>query len=221
MKTLPLFAASLLLFAATTLRAQSFVTESPVTLTGTVLTQGTDNISRSSLGVSVTVKKIVSTPFSNREVLNNLLARDLITGSTSGWSLVYLSDSTHAGIFAKKNGAAPVAVPADLLTLPVFGAALDTGIEVKGPNGSALSGAGQVALATCTVDNLPVSGFATNGTYVLTATIDGKSVAGMGTVTTLNFTGGVSDDVNGDKLIKGVLVIGKGKVSGLAALPSL
>lgn len=219
MKTLSLLAASLFLITSSALRAQSFVTESPVTITGTVLTQGSDNISRSVLGVSVTVKKVVSTPFTNREVLNNLLARDLITGSISGWSLVFLSDDTRAGIFARKAGTSPVAVPADLLTLPAFGAALDTGIEVKGPNGSALSGAGQVALATCSVNNIPVSGFATNGTYVLTATINGKNVAGTGTVTTLNFTGGHVDDANGDTLVKGVFVIGKGKVSSLASLP--
>ncbi len=217
MKTLPLFSILVALLLPVSLHAQTVVTESPAILTATVLTQGTDNVTRTFLGVTVTIKKIVSKPFTNRDVIAAMVSRGLLDGTAAGWVLVQVSDDTGAALFAKKTGQTHVAVPADLLTPVTFAHALNTGVEVVGPNGSALSGAGQIALGSATVAGVPVSGISTNGTYVVNATVAGKTIAGKGTITTLNFTGGTGDDTSAT-IVKGVLVIGKGKATGVAGL---
>ncbi len=218
MKTLLRLAAlSVLVFGLhTQARAQSYVVESPVTLTSTVLTQGGDTIKQTAFGVTLTTKNIKPQAFTNRDVLAAMLERGLIATSTTGWSLFYLNNEAGVGgIYARKTGLPPVAVPGDLLSLPTFGPALKGGTEVTTSFGVNAVGTNVIALASCQVNGIPVSGLANNATQTVAINPDSKKVEAV--ITTFTFNGGI--DTPATRLIKGVLAIGKGKLSGLKALP--
>jgi hypothetical protein len=197
-------------------QAETLVLESPVTLTGTLLTQGPDIIKQTVWGVTVTTKNIKPTPFTNREILTELLARGLISQSITGWKLVYLAtDAGEGGLYAKKADTAPVEVPADLLTLPAFGPSIKGSTEVAGPAGVSATGTHTIALATCQVKGIPVSGLASNNVQTVAIKADSQKVNAV--ITTYTFNG--STDRPFTQLIKGVFAIGTAKISGLAGLP--
>lgn len=220
MKTILCIAATLVvvLNPGSRASAQTSVLESPVVLTSTVLTQGTDTVKKTLFGVTITTKNIKSTPFTNREVLAEMLKRSLITGtSTTGWSLVYLlDDAGNGGIYARKTAVTPVAVPADLLTLPVFGPSIKGGTSVTTTFGVSASGSSEIAFAAATVNGIPVSGLATNGKHTITLKNSGKTIDAV--TTAMTFDGGV-DGTPSARLAKGVLAVGSAKVSTLTALP--
>lgn len=202
-------------------RAQtSSVIESPVLLTATILTQGADTTKQTFYGVTLTTKNIKSTPFTNREVLAEMLKRSLLTASTttSGWSLVCLkADDGTSGLYAKKAATTPVAVPADLLTLPVFGPSIKGGTSVSTAFGASVTGTSEIATATATVSGIAVAGLATNGKHFITLPASvGKTIE---TITSaMTFNGGV-DGTPSPRLVKGTLAIGSAKISALSSLP--
>ncbi len=201
--------------------AQTYVLESKVALAATVTTQGTTVTTTGPKGTQVDRLKVDVKPFTNKEVLSAMQARGLIGNSTSGWTLVYLSDNNAAGgIYASKSGVlpAPVAVPSDLITLPAFGQSLKTGTETKGANGSTFVGNTEVALATATVHGQAVAGLATNGVRTATLTVRGVPYQVDTVSTAISFTGG-GTGANGTEIIRGTLGIGSAKVSTLTALP--
>jgi hypothetical protein len=199
--------------------AQTYVLESKVGLVGTVSTQGTQVTATSRNGTQVKRLQVVVTPFSNREVLTEMQTRGLIGTSTSGWSLVYLADASGAGgIYASKSAAIPVAVPADLLTVPVFGQALQTGTETTNPNGNTFVGVTEIALATATVHGQPVSGLARNAVRTATVTVQGAPYRLDTVSTTISFTGGGTGS-KGIEIVRGTIRIGSAKVSTLTKLP--
>jgi hypothetical protein len=223
MKTILAIATAVLLATLGSARAQSYVLESPVILASSIITQGTDAVTHSPRLATTVTKRLVTTPFTNREVLAIMLERALITGSSSEWTLVYLQDDQAAGgAYARKKASptdpAPVAVPADLLTLPAFGPSVIRGKEVTTQGGATFAGTTELALATCTVNGVPVSGLATNGIRTWTATIQGTAYQLDTVSTTLAFHGGQDGDPS-DRLVTGRIVIGSAKLSPLPTLP--
>jgi len=222
MKTLPLLATTVIgLFTAVTpaAQAQNYVLESKVAVLGTLTTQGTENTRVLRTGTEVTRLGVTVKPFTNREILAEMNTRTLLDGSTSGWSLVYLVDAAEqGGIYASKSGIIPVLVPADLVTLPVFSAGLQTGTETKHPGGATFVGLTEIALATATVRGFPVSGLASNGIRTLTVKIQGSTYLVDTVSSKFNFNGG-GDGENGTELLKGSIAIGSAKLSTLAELP--
>ncbi len=210
--------AAMSIAALATSGAQTFVLDSPVLLTSAIRTQGADTTVTKN-GVTVVTKRLKKQRFNNVEILTAMLDRSLITGSTGDWSLAYLSnESGVGGIYAKKAGVTPVAVPSDLLTLPVFGPSVTTGHETTGPKGYSFLGTTEIASSTITVDGIPASGIATNGIRTINATIKGTLYQLDTVSTTMTFTGGMKGD-DGDSILDGIIVIGKANVSKLTTLP--
>lgn len=226
MKAVPTLAiATLLSFAGPgSSLAQTYVLESPIALTAAIMTQGTDTVTRTTPRGTVTTKRLVTTPFTNRELLAAMVTRGLIASPASDWVLLYLEDGAgQGGAYVRKKPTAvpaadPVLVPADLLTLPVFGPTLKRGTEVSSARGTAFQGAGEMALATCTVKGIPVSGLANSGLHMLNATIQGAAYQLDTASTTLAFTGGIDGDPS-DQLIKGMIVVGNARMSPHPKLP--
>ena len=194
---------------------QEFVSERMVGLTATILTQGADaSVTTVQGGTTITTKRVVSTSFANRDLLAVMQSRQLITGQTGEWSLVFLADAAgKGGLYARRPGLEPVPVPADLLSLPAFGAKVAGGMTVSGSDGGHFGGLSETAFATLAVDGVPASGLANSGV--------GKGTGEQGvspdfTTTTLSFTGGIVD-AGGNRLVKGVIVIGSPKNRPLAA----
>ncbi len=214
-------AAALLIFGVMgSAQAQNYVLESQVVLTGTVLTQGPDaSVTTVKGGTTITTNRIINTSFTNREVIAAMISRSLIAGPSSGWGLASLVDATgKGGLYAEKSGAQPVAVPADLLTLPVFGPAVYGGMTVTAPVGGDFSRTSSIAFATTSVNGIPASGLANNASTTSSFTIQGQARDLTTVTTTLNFTGGTTG-IGGSRLVKGVVTIGSAKPSTLAALP--
>lgn len=226
MKTIPALVIATLssLASLVSAQAQTYVLESPIAVAASIMTQGSDTVTRSSARGTVTTKRLITTPFTNREVLGAMLSRGLITGSASDWILVYLEDEAgQGGAYARKKQPAilptPVAVPADLLTLPVFGPSLSRGTHIASTHGMmTFQGATDVALATCTISGIPASGLANNGLRTLVATLQGVTYQLDTVTTTLAFEGGIDEDPS-DRLIKGMIVVGSARLSPLPALP--
>lgn len=225
MKSLPILSAALLLSlaAAGSSSAQTFVTESRILLTSTIYTQASDSITRTRDGGTLTTRRLVETPFTNRQVLEAMISRGLLAGVTSDWSLVYLQDESGAGgPYAKSkttgDGApAPVAVPSDLLTLPSFLASATRGTELTNARGTFV-GETEIAYAECAIDGIPATGMASNGIRTLTLNIDGTGVQIDTVTTTMGLHGGEEGDPS-DRLLKGVLTIGKATLSNVDTLP--
>lgn len=227
MKTITTLAVATLLSLASLVssaQAQSYVLESPIAVAAGIMTQGTDSVTRTSTRGTMTTKRLVTTPFTNREILATMLSRGLITGLASDWILVYLEDEAgQGGAYARKKQPAilpaPVAVPADLLTLPVFGPSLSRGTQIAATQGMmSYQGATELALATCTIKGIPASGLASNGLRTLVATIQGVTYQLDTVSTTLAFEGGIDEEPT-DRLVKGTIAIGNAKLSPLPALP--
>ena len=221
MKTYSIIAITLSLIGlgSSTVRAQNFVLESKVALISTVSTQGAEITTTARNGTVVKRLQLAVKPFTNREVLEEMLARGLIGSSSSGWTLVYLSDATGAGgIYASKTGVVPVAVPANLVTLPVFGQNLQTGTETTNPNGNTVVGTTEIATATATVHGQPVSGLATSGVRTATVTVKGSPYQVDEVSTTMSFTGGGAGST-GTEIERGTIVIGSATVTSLTTLP--
>lgn len=200
--------------------AQNTVLESNVVLTSTILTQGTDTVKRTVFGVTITTRNIKSTPFNNRSILTEMLTRGLLsTTSVSGWSLVVLKDDQGAsGLYAKKSSAAYVAVPADLLTLPTFGPAINGGTTIETSFGVSATGTSAIAFANAVVNGIPVSGLATNGIHTVKVKNTDTSIEAV--TTAMTFDGGVDGNATPNpRLAKGVLAIGSAKISTLVGLP--
>ena len=202
-------------------KAQNYVLESQVFLTGTVLTQGPDaSVTTVRGGTTITSNRIISTSFTNREVLAAMISRSLIAGPSAGWSLVYLVDAGgNGGPYAQKSGLEAVAVPADLLTLPVFGAKVSGGMTVTAPVGGNFTRNSSTAFATTSVDGIPASGLANNTSSTATITVQGQTHEIDAVTTTMNFAGGVTDNGGSSRLVKGVIAIGSAKLSTLTVLP--
>jgi len=214
--------ATLLLFGLlASAEAQNYVMESQVLLTGTVLTQGPDaSVTTVRGGTTITSNRIVSTSFTNREVLAAMLARGLIPGPAAGWGLVYLVDAGgKGGPYAQKSGLQAVAVPADLLTLPVFEAKVSGGMTVTAPVGGSFTRNSSTAFATTTVGGIPASGLANNSSSTATITVQGQTHEIDTVTTTMNFAGGITDSGGSSRLVKGVIAIGSAKLSALTLLP--
>ncbi|MCW0220032.1 MAG: hypothetical protein OJI67_17030 [Prosthecobacter sp.] len=221
MKTSTLLTLAIGLFTLGTslAQAQNYVLESKVAVLSTVTTQGTEKVTTAKNGTEVKRLKVEVKPFTNREILAEMLTRELIGDSASGWTLVYLVDANEeGGLYAKKSGVIPVAVPTDLVTLPVFGVSLQTGTETTKPGGGSFVGLTEIALATANVKGLPVSGLATNGIRTLTAKIEGNTYQIDTVSTTLRFTGG-GETGEGVEILKGSIAVGSAKVSTLVELP--
>lgn len=198
--------------------AQTSVVESPVVLTATILTQGPESSKVGLFGVTLTTKNIKATPYTNREVLADMLARSLLTGSTTvtGWSLSMLKNEAGAGgLYARKVGFSPVPVPADLLTLPSFGPSIKGGTTVTTPFGVSANGTSEIATATASVKGVPVSGLSTNGKHIVTLSAS-KTIEVV--TCAMTFTGGVEGTPSA-RLVKGVLAIGKAKATTVSSLP--
>ena len=206
MKAPLLLAITLLLahFATLGARAQSYVAESAVTLNATVLSQGPDaSVTTVQSGTTITTKKVVATPLTNHEVLSAMVASNLIPAPLQGWNIVLRVDAEgNAGLFARKLAQLPVAVPADLLTLPNLGPRVAGGITVTAKDGTNHGGLSETAFATITAGGVPASGLATT-----TPSHHGKGTpspdAGK---TVLNFAGGVTVD-GASRLVRGTLEI--------------
>ena len=214
-------AAALLIFGMMgSAQAQNYVLESQVVLTGTVLTQGPDaSVTTVQGGTTITTNRVINTSFTNREVIAAMLARSLMAGPSSGWGLVSLADASgRGGIYAEKSGAQPVAVPADLLTLPIFGPAVYGGMTVTAPVGGDFSRTSSIAFATVTVDGIAASGLANNTQATSSFTMEGRAQDVNTVTTTMNFAGGTTG-TGGSRLVKGVITIGSAKLSALTALP--
>lgn len=200
-------------------QAQNYVLESSVAVLGTVTTQGTEKITTGPRGTEVKRLQVMVKPWTNREILTEMNTRGLLGGSTSGWSLVYLQDaSAQGGIYARKSGVVPVAVPLDLVTLPTYSVTLQTGTETKNPNGSTFVGLTEIAVAEASVRGLTVNGLATNGVRTLTVAAQGQTYL-VDTVSSLmSFTGGGAG-TNGTEILKGSIAVGTAKVSAITTLP--
>lgn len=199
-------------------RAQTSVVESPVVLTATVMTQGAESSKAGLFGVTLTTKNIKAVPYTNREVLAEMLARSLLTGSTTvtGWSLSLLkNDAGVGGLYARKAGFSPVPVPPDLLTLPSFGPSIKGGTTVTTPFGVSANGTSEVAMATASVSGVPVSGMSTNGKHTVTLSTS-KTIEVV--TCAMTFAGGVEGTPSA-RLVKGVLAIGKAKATTVGSLP--
>ncbi len=210
--------AAVSLAAFTSAGAQTFVLDSPVVITSSIRTQDADETTTRK-DTTVVVKSLDQRRFNNRQIISRMIERALLTGSAEEWKLAYLSDETgKGGIYAKKSGATPVAVPADLLTLPVFGPSVTTGRETTGPNGGTYVGTTEISSATITVDGIPAAGLATNGIRTITASIKGITYQLETVSTTMTFSGGI-DGTPSDSILDGLIVIGSAKVSELKKLP--
>lgn len=217
MKTTSAITAIALAFIASA-GAQTFVLDSPVIIQSRILTQGPDEtVTRR--GNTVLVKSTERRLFGNLQILERMIELGLLSGSASQWKLVYLSDETGAGgLYAKQSGTTPVAVPAELLTLPVFGPSIMTGRETTGPNGVTYVGITEIAAASISVDGIPAAGHATNGIRTVTTTLDGVRYQLETVTTSMTFTGG-SEDTPSDRLVDGSIAIGKAELSELDELP--
>ena len=204
MKFSLLVAACLLLgWLTSSALADGFVSESPVTLNATILTQGADaSLTTVQSGTTITTKKIVATTFGNHEILSAMLTNNLIAAPIQGWSLVLRVDTAgNAGLFASKHGAAPVLVPAEWLSMPDFGPRVSGGITVTGKDGKAFGGLSETAFATLSVNGVPASGLATS----LPENPQAKHPASSGTgKTVLTFAGGMENEA-GSQIVKGTL----------------
>lgn len=200
--------------------AQDYVLESRVTLTASVLTQGPDaSVTTVKGGTTITTKRIITSPFNNHEVLAAMAQGGLIAGSLHDWNLFYLADSKGTkGVYARKAGGDPVPVPVSLLTLPVFGPKVSGGMTVAGPKGSSFNGINEVSYSTASVNGVPATGLASNSVQTITFTRNGISKEADVVSTTMTFAGGASD-ANGDRLVKGVIVVGSATLSTLTSLP--
>lgn len=183
-----------------------FATARSVRLSATILTQGPDaSVTTVNGGTTITTKRVVTTTFGNRDVMGMMVGRQLINGPVTGWELIYLADPMGKGNFyATKAGEAPVQVPVDLLTVPEFGAKVAGGMTVTGAEGVNFGGISETAFATLSVGGVPASGLATGSGD------QGHTVSPESTTTTLIFAGGTVD-ADGDRLVRGVIVIGSPK----------
>ncbi|MDB6137277.1 MAG: hypothetical protein JWO94_349 [Verrucomicrobiaceae bacterium] len=204
---------------ATSALAQEFVTERSVLLTATILSQGPDaSVTTLNGDTTITSKRVISTPFGGRELLGMMQGRQLIGGPVTGWGLVFLTDADGKGsLFAHKEGELPIPVPGDLLTVPDFVAKVTTGMTVAGPEGGTFGGLAETAFATLTVSGVPVSGLANSG---LGKNDVSRGVSPDSATTTLTFAGGIFN-ADGDRIVKGVIVIGSSKGLLTAPVPSL
>jgi hypothetical protein len=220
--------AALLMAVCSSALAQTFVLDSPVTITSTFRSQGPD-VTTTKKGVTIVTKTIETQRFNNAEIINIMIDRSLLSGGVADWSLVYLSnESGEGGIYAKKADLLPVFVPGDLVTLPSFGASITTGATATGPNrathsGTVYTGTTDIAHATILVDNIPASGIATNGIRTITATLKGILYKIDTVSTTMTFTAGIQgasiEGTPSDSILTGTIVIGNAKVSTLEKLP--
>lgn len=199
-------------------RAQNYILESNIAVLGTVTTQGTAKITTGPRGTQVKRLQVGIKPWTNREILAEMNTRSLLGGSTSGWSLVYLqSASDQGGIYARKSGFVPVAVPQDLVTLPTYSVTLQTGTETIGANGTFV-GVTEIAVAEASVRGLTVNGLASNGVRTLTVTAQGQTYLVDTVSSVMNFSGG-GTGINGTELVKGSIAVGTAKVSTITTLP--
>jgi hypothetical protein len=223
MRIIHTIAASILAGLAVSSHAQTFLLESPVIVETAILTQGAESTTPLPGGGSVTRTRIAKSPFTNREILNAMLERGLITGVSGDWKLVYLQDQqSQGGVYAKKKTAdspsvAPVLVPGDLLSLPAFGPSVNRGTQVT-TGGGTFVGNTELAIATCSVRGIATSGLATNGVRTLTFNVEGTTYQVDTVSAAIQLTGG-SDDTPSDQLVRGRLLIGKSKLSTTTALP--
>ncbi len=220
MKTSSIFAVLLSVFTlgSSLAQAQNYVLESSIAVLGTVTTQGTEKTTAGPRGTEIKRLQVVVNPWTNRDILAEMNTRGLLGGSTSGWSLVYLQDATEkGGIYARKTGVVPVAVPADLVTLPTYSAALQTGTETKGSLGTFV-GITEIAVAEATVRGLIVRGLATNGVRTLTVTVQGQNYLVDTVSSVMQFAGGGAG-TTGTEILKGSIAVGSAKVSTITTLP--
>lgn len=200
-------------------QAQNYVLESSIAVLGTVTTQGAEKITTGPRNTQVKRLQVSVKPWTNREIIAEMNTRGLLGGSTSSWTLVYLQDaSEQGGIYARKAGVVPVAVPQDLVTLPVYSALLKTGTETTGPGGSTFVGVTEIAVADATVRGFTVNGLATNGVRTLTVVAQGSTYLVDTVSSVMNFTGG-GVGVAGTEIVKGSIAVGAAKVSTLTSLP--
>lgn len=195
--------------------AQEFTAARSVRLSATILTQGPDaSVTTVNGGTTITTKRVVTTSFGNRDVMGMMIGRQLIAGPVTGWELIYLADPMGTGNFyAVKANQAPVVVPADLLTVPEFGAKVSGGMTVTGAEGVNFGGISETAFATLSVGGVPASGLATGSGD------QGHTVSPESTTTTLTFAGGAVDG-DGDRLVRGVIVIGSSKALQPVSVPA-
>jgi hypothetical protein len=199
--------------------AQNYVLESSIAVIGTVTTQGTEKTTTGPRGTQIKRLQVNVKPWTNREILAEMNTRSLLGGSTSGWSLVYLQDAdSQGGIYARKSGVVPVAVPADLVTLPAYSIALQTGTETTHANGSTFVGVTEIAVAQATVRGHSVNGLASNGVRTLTVVSEGNTYLVDTVSLVMNYSGGGSTS-SANEIVKGRIAIGAAKVSTIAALP--
>lgn len=220
MKTTSMFAVIFSIFTlnSTLAQAQNYVLESSIAVLGTVTTQGTEQITAGPRGTEIKRLQVVVKPWTNREILAEMNTRGLLGGSTSGWSLVYLQDAAEqGGIYARKSGGVPVAVPPNLVTLPTYSAALQTGTETTGSLGTFV-GITEIAVAQATVRGVTVSGLATNGVRTLTVTAQGQSYLVDTISSVMPFAGGGAG-TSGTEILKGSITVGSAKVSTITTLP--
>ena len=200
-----------LVLAAMTLPSlgQEYVSESAVTLNATILIQGADaSVTTVEGGTTITTKKVVSVPYTNRDLLTEMETARLISSPLQGWNLVLRVDSTGVGgLYVRKLGSEPVAVPAELLTLPEFGARVAGGITVRGAEGTSFGGLSETAFATLSVRGIPASGLASSTMANTDPSRGPVSTSGM---TALTFAGGV-EDAGGSRLVSGSLEISSDK----------
>ncbi len=189
--------------------AQEYVSESPVTLNATILIQGADaSVTTVEGGTTITTKRVVSIPYTNRDLLADMEAAKLVMAPLQGWSLVLRVDSMGVGgLYVRKLGSEPVAVPPELLTLPEFGARVAGGITVSGVEGKTFGGLSETAFATISVRGVPASGLASSTMGNTDPSRGEVSTSGM---TILTFAGGTVD-AGGSRLVKGSLEISSDK----------
>lgn len=200
-------------------QAQNYVLESSVAVLGTVTNQGTEKVTTGPRNTQVKRLQVSVKPWTNREIIADMNTRGLLGGTTSGWSLAYLQDANaQGGIYARKSGLVPVAVPADLVTLPAYSVTLRTGTETTNPNGSTFVGVTEIAVAAATVRGLTVNGLATNGVRTLTVPSGGSTYLVDTVSSVMNFTGGGAG-ATGSEIVKGSIAVGAAKVSTLSSLP--
>ena len=191
--------------------AQEVVSESPVLLSATILKQGPDaSVTTIQSGTTITTKKVVATPFGNREVLAAMLADNLITGTVQDWALVLIVHTTgEAGLFARhqqQGDKAPVPVPPNLLSFPDLGPRVAGGITVTGKDGTTHGGLSETAFATLAVNGIEVSGLASSTPAKNPSAKSPNAYTGN---TVIDFTGGTFVEGNA-QLIKGTLEFSSG-----------
>ena len=214
----PVTAIFLALAMAASALAQDFVSERSVRLSAMIFTQGPDaSVTTVTSGTTITTKRVVTTTFGNRDLLGMMIGRQLIPAPLADWDLIFLADKTGTGRFyAGKAGLPPVLVPADLLTVPEFGAKVAGGMTVTGAEGGNFGGLTETSFASLAVGGVTASGLATSGGA--NNGDQGHSVSPDSATTTLTFAGGAVD-ADGDRLVKGVIVIGSAKSITMDAVP--